>query len=725
MSEHPTATVNSESPGAAGPVLHGDDGSTTRLGMPAESGVPENSGPSVDRKLVEETQQHIRILVNEIAELTKKDISPSQFYDGFTTRCVTALSSIGGAVWLKQNDQLSLEHQINFTKTQLHVEGDAASQHDRLLKRVFETGQPLTVPPTSLNHSDDSGNPTEYLLVLAPILQDNQPIGLIEIFQRPGAGPVTQRGYLRFLVQMSELAADYHRARRLRQLDERQSLWGNLDSFLAHVHQSLDVRQTGYNLSNEGRRLIDCDRLTVATTTTGKRLQVVASSGLDMVQRRADQVKLLETLSTTVCRAKKPLYYSGETKDLPPQIEDCLQDYLDLSHAKSIAVVPLVHDPEEREESKDRKTPRSKPKLLGALIVEQLSSQELSEEQINRIQLVAQHGASALSNANQYNSLFLLPVWQFLGRFRWFTRLANLPKTMSAVIILVLTALFLVAFPYEFSMPAKGIIQPVERRGIYAMVDGLVDVIDIPDRQNALVQQDQRLIVMKNIELDTQYASLESELWELLEMHESAKYRLSLLYGEKNKDNNIDQLKLKGEIKELELSYSSKKKQLENLQKKRELLTIYSPTTGMIDSLNLKQDLVGRPVTAGDRLMTVMVPDGPWEVELYLPERGAGHVLESHAESEEPLQVEFVLASNPEKSYSGLVKQIDRKAEVHDSDGNSLKVLVQFEAKDLNEALLRPGTRVTAKIHCGHQPIGYVLFREVWESAQSQVLFWF
>lgn len=715
MSDHSLPTCDSEPPASAGPVLHADDGSQSPLPMPES----QSAGAPVDKKLVEETQQQIRLLVNEITDLARQNISISQFYDGFTTRCVTALSSIGGAVWLKQQDQLALEHQVNYAQTQLHQESPETAQHDRLLRRMFETAQPTTIPPSSINHSDDSGNPTPFLLVVAPIVHGGETIGLIEIFQRPGAGPVTQRGYLRFLIQMAELAADFHKARRLRQLDERQTLWSRLDGFLSHVHQSLDVKQTAFNIANEGRRLIECDRLGVAIAR-GNRLQLAASSGLDMVQRRAEQVQLQEALTTAVCRAKRPLFYNGDTTDLPPQIENCLQDYLDLSHAKSVAIVPLVHQSGQSSEAENGSgSPTSRPRLLGALIVEQLSQQEIPEEQSQRVELVAQHGASALANAQQYHSLFLLPLWQFLGRVRVLTEARNLPKTLTAVIVLALLTMILVAFPYEFAMPAKGVIQPVTRRGIFAMVDGLITDVPLPDQQNVSVEQGQPLISMSNKDLDSEQKILEGELSQLTKMFEDANNRKDQI------EDNIDQVKLQGEINEIRMTHASKLELLENLYKKKQLLRVTAPLSGMIDTLNVKQELVGRPVTAGDRLMTIMDPSGPWELELHLPERGAGHVLAADSRNKEALHVEFVLASHPEKTYSGTIKQIDRMAEVDQEHGNSLKVLVAFDHQELNDALRRPGTRVTAKIHCGTRPLGYVMFREVWESVQSQVLFWF
>ena len=106
-----------------------------------------------------------------------------------------------------------------------------------------------------------------WMLILAPVTSDREPRGLVEIFQRPGAGPVTQRGYLRFLMQLCDLAGNYLAKRELRHFEDRQNLWGQLDQFTRAVHENLDPRRTAYTVVNEGRRLIECDRVSLACTT--------------------------------------------------------------------------------------------------------------------------------------------------------------------------------------------------------------------------------------------------------------------------------------------------------------------------------------------------------------------------------------------------------------------------------------------------------------------------
>ncbi len=87
---------------------------------------------------------------------------------------------------------------------------------------------------------------------------------MVEVLQRSDTGPDAQRGYLRFLLQMCELAGDFLKSHQLRHFSDRQVLWSRLEDFTRAVHASLEPIETAYTIANEGRRLIECDRVSVA-----------------------------------------------------------------------------------------------------------------------------------------------------------------------------------------------------------------------------------------------------------------------------------------------------------------------------------------------------------------------------------------------------------------------------------------------------------------------------
>ena len=68
---------------------------------------------SVNSETIEQTKQQIRGLVSEIAQLSKSDLSPQEYYAAFMQRIVSALAAMGGAVWTATDDQqLEVTYQI-------------------------------------------------------------------------------------------------------------------------------------------------------------------------------------------------------------------------------------------------------------------------------------------------------------------------------------------------------------------------------------------------------------------------------------------------------------------------------------------------------------------------------------------------------------------------------------------------------------------------------------
>ncbi|MGC4004855.1 MAG: hypothetical protein QM811_17760 [Pirellulales bacterium] len=133
-----------------------------------------------------------------------------------------------------------------------------------MLRKVVEQNQGTLAPPHSHNPDSDLGNPTEFLIVASALRNEQEAVGVVEIFHRTGNMPNVERGYLRFLLQMCDVANDYLKTHRLRQFTSRQAMWSQLAQFTRLVHRELDPNETAYTIANEGRRLIECDRVSVA-----------------------------------------------------------------------------------------------------------------------------------------------------------------------------------------------------------------------------------------------------------------------------------------------------------------------------------------------------------------------------------------------------------------------------------------------------------------------------
>ena len=189
--------------------------STSHPSNPSHSPETEQSAAAIDEGAIHRAKQEIQGLVQEVVELSRSEIEPTEFYAALLDKSVTALAAVGGVVWTQEEGTpLGLEYQVNLRETGLAESEEAQMQHGRLLQQVIAKGEPALIPPhsgfgDSPDGEDAAANPTDFLLVLAPIKSDRGVDGLVEIFQRAGARPTTQRGYLRFMSQICELAGEY------------------------------------------------------------------------------------------------------------------------------------------------------------------------------------------------------------------------------------------------------------------------------------------------------------------------------------------------------------------------------------------------------------------------------------------------------------------------------------------------------------------------------------
>jgi len=728
----PTPSVERQFVGTSSlpPQISADAGNPPTSQQPADARPTPQQAPqagnsqsaNADEQLIQQTKIQIRTLVNEIQQLAQSDCSVEEFYDGFLSRVTSALASMGGAIWrVNDNGRLELQFQINLSQTELAGDEKAQLSHDLLLRKITNSNEPVLVQPNSgAGGSDDAGNPTSSLLVIERLVVDQKVVGLVEVFQRPGSGPTTQRGYLRFLVQMCEIASDFLKNRKIRTYQEQQELWEKLEQFIRASHHGLDPKQTAYTIVNEGRRLVDCDRVSYAKKE-GRKYTIEVVSGLDSIDRRADEIKKLGALATSVVKGEKELWYNGDTESLPPQIEKKLHDYVDRSHSKVVCVIPLretqkndiVEDPEPDKNN-------TKKDILGALIFERLGDTRIDNSFKKRVEVVSAHACDSLTNSIKHNSIFLMPLWQTIGRTKVFSQSA-LPRWAIVLSILAIVTSLLCFLPWNFELSADGKLIPVTRFEIYSPYDGQVDLGLTPNADGEyFVDANQAFARIRSIDLQAELTKVESDL-----TLERTSYQGKINERKNNSDlTDAENAKLAQEIQAAAARYNGLLAERTLLKTKIEGLNVASNGSGRIVDWQIENKLQDRQVSRGEHLMTIVDEEGEWEIELEMLEKKFGHLANARAELKGQ-KVTFVLSSLPNEKFTGEVRSIDQKADVRSEKGNVILVKVKIDKEDVPESLRLYGATVSARIYCGERPLGYVLFREVYETLQRNVFFWF
>ena len=676
----------------------------------------------LDPQLIEQTKQQIRTIVAEIAQLTKTDVTPEKFYGEFLSRVVSALAATGGAVWtLNPEGQLALQYQVNLKETQIREDETRQAQHARLLYKTLTGGEGILVPPHSGPGQADqragetpAANPTDFLLVLGVLKTDLETVGVVEVFQRHEAGPSTQKGYLRFLMQMCELAGDYLKSHQLRHFSDRQLLWTQLEDFTRVIHASLDPREAAFTIANEGRRLIDCDRLSVAIRR-GTKCTIEAVSGQDIFDKRSNTVRLLGQLATAVVASGDAVWYTGDTRDLPPQVEEAVQEYVDEAHSKTVAVLPLARPAPPEEDDPEAKVAAEGP--IGALIVEQIEDSRVSGSLVQRADVVCRHSATAMANALEHQNLFLMPVWRALGKTRWVLQARTLPKTLSIAGGVLLVLLVLALWPARFTLEAKGTLEPVLRQDVFAGIDGVVQELYCVHGEK--VKKDQLLVQLRNTEMEVALTDIQGQR---LANGQRLSGMRSLL-GERGTTRE-NRLRLEGEQAELRQKQLTLDAQWALYVAKQKELAVKSPINGVVVTWDLRDRLIHRPVQRGQILLRVADPRGPWQLELHMPENRMGHLARAERtfkDRPEGLEVSYQLITESGETRHGTVKEIHGSAEVRGDEGNTVLVKVAIDKSDLPE--LRPGATVTAQVYCGRRPLGYVWLHDAIAFVQSRILF--
>jgi biotin carboxyl carrier protein len=677
----------------------------------------------VDAAEVERAKREIQGLVQEIAELSRTDVSQADFYDALLNKVVAALAAPGGAVWtVADNGGLQLTYQINLRETGLIDNQIGQAQHGRLLHQVLGSTEGALVAPHSGagqggEDTETAANPTEFLLVMAPVHNDQGPQGVVEVFQRAGARTATQRGYLRFLLQICEFAGDYLKSRRLQHLAEKQTLWEQLETFTRTAHEKLDVRQTAYTIANEGRRLIGCDRVSVAIRHGGS-CRIEAVSGQDTFDKRSNVTVLLGKLASAVVKTGEEVWYSGDTSDFAPQVEEALNGYVDESHTKSLAILPLVEPGGEVELAPDEVAPRP-PQVIGALIVEQMVDSRPPEGFRQRVDVVRTHSSTALTNALEYEGLFLMPVWRALGKTTRKLFGDALPKTLSisGLVLAAIAAACLIKT--DFTLEGKAKLRPSLRQHVFAKLDG--DVQQVLVEHDSPVKKGELLVVERSPDLEKEMETTRGQLQQSLADIDSTNRSLI-----DDKDmTEADKNQKIAHVAQLDQQVVSLRKQLELQEVKKELLQVKSPIDGRVVKWKVQEELQGRPVTRGQVLMEVADTSGPWELEVMMPESRMGYIAQAWNDSNHELPVTFILATSPSKKLYGKVEEIHRSAEVRGEEGNTVLMRVSFDQDKLREVVSDPkiGAGATAKVTCGKASVAFVWLHDLLDFVRAKVLF--
>ncbi|HEY2911410.1 MAG TPA: efflux RND transporter periplasmic adaptor subunit [Gemmataceae bacterium] len=700
-------------------------------------------------------------------KLAGSNLSPSDFYQQFLNRTLSAIDAPAGAVWLRTPQGfLQIACQVNLDSVGLEAKRGGRQCHNEVLRQVFQAAppRPMMLPPNERfppnqappGPADTAGVPaanlTDYFALFAPIVTpEKNSMGVLEVFQDPSHDARLYPTFLNYAFQMAGYASQYHQFSNARAASGVERTFAQVEQFARQVHSSLNPTEAAYHVANEGRKLIECDRLCVGIRHARKRVTVEAVSGADVVETASTHVRRLRDLMEAVLAWGETLTFKG-VKDagLPPDVSHSLDEYLNESQPKLLVVQP-IRDEREKDQSRAARS---------VLVLESFNPPEQIEPLIQRLEVVGKHAAPALYNAAQMKRVPLKFLWWPIAKVQEGLGGKARFYTVGAIVLLMILTAVMILVPYPLRMDAKGQLQPTENANIFA------------PREGKLV----RFHVKPGDKLAPGQAIAELYDPQLEELYSKERSRINEAQATKDRtEQMLSDQKLKFEEK-LELGSKAGLARLtidSALLNIKELNAAYNATptrpgfflarTGQFDPMlrrpvnasqwtvlnddRARENLLGRTVKPSEVLQRVGNIEGTWQVELKIPQRNIGQIMRAftdpklHKEEagtkKKYLDVDVMLRSMPDSRYLGRLYQDDMAGEAvpnkneHDENEPVVTAYVKLNLDDIPQAKRIPepqfvsGLEVSTRIRCGDHALGYSLFHGVWEWFYEKVVFFF
>ena len=474
--------------------------------------------------------------------------------------------------------------------------------------------------------------------------------------------------------------------------------WRDVDGFLEEALAARGSQELASVIANTGAHLLMCERVTIVDVGPfGGR--VLATTGVAHVNTASTVAR--QGTQLAVCVARYGEAIDGDTQDLAPDIELAVADYVDQVACKKVAVIPLIESSE------------WKPRFRGWVAIFEPSTEGEWESSGSRLEQFVRYAGQAVANTRYYEAMPLFGLSRRLGRLRGLARTPRVIRNLVGTLALV-TAVLLVAFiPVPLSIQARGTIQPVVRRHLFAPADGVITAVSV--REGDAVSAGAIVLMLRRHEVHQKVGGLVGEL-ETLAAQLKSEERLQLYRSRGEQDPKAREASLR--IRQLKTSIASIQSQLEMARDEAETLEVRAPFAGTVLSRAPIAQLLGRPVFQGQLLLSLAALESEWELELEVGEHEIRHVVA--AQQDRPVAAEFLCAADLERRYPARLRVLEKSAVVEDGQEARVRAVLDVMTKP---GKVPPGTQVVAHLKCGERALGFVLFRRLMDAVSYSWVF--
>ncbi|XZE52099.1 HlyD family efflux transporter periplasmic adaptor subunit [Planctomycetaceae bacterium SH139] len=731
-----------------------DDHEPFRFSADAGIGVVDpGAGRSGVDAVVRETRQEIGRIIAEISSLAHSRTPEQRFWPRFLSLVGTAMAAEAVVLWGRRDGHWAARYRCGNMDRRLLEVSDGAQCHQAMIHEVGDSGGAVMVPPGADWESEEPGNPTAELAAVVPIPVDlDGPVEtMLEVLIPAGSGPAAQRGYLRFIAQMADLAAEYLRDCRWRAADATVQWAIKADRLLIELGRlgpggSRKRAELLGRAASFQRQLVDgvrswsaAERVTLVELQGGH-ARVLAVSGVEQLDPHAALIKALSEIahqasqqavepeSSGLILARSAVdvndretgeHRTGETKH---HGHDDWSGCGERSDAELETVVQEGHLVLRGVALLNDGSPRTSWCLVVEDDPERSAADYLAEPgELEQWRLMCGQLSLLLARWEGTTSTW----WQFGGRSVAGQR--SMLRRMLLPLGFLLTLCIAAMLPVPLVVTADGILQPRQQQIIYAPRDATVQTLYVVHGDR--VSRGQPLVQLVDSGLDEQIRQLEGQIRVLDEQAADLETQLrNYTHDERGQ--------VRGWQTELKVNRHQGKmlsSELEILRSQREELLLVSDREGTVNGWKLADQLASRPLRRGQLLLRVVEQTGGWQIDARVPQKRLDHVinanlagasLSSDALANKPLAATAVLAAYPDQKFAAELTSLGPVLP-SGSAGEEPSGTALFATEAAGLPVLEPGAPVVLAIDCGQKPLGYVVCQDLIRMLQTAVrLYW-
>ena len=610
----------------------------------------------------------------------------NEFYATINQKIVACTESLASSVLLKNSEgQVRIVNQSGWSE----LDSGSTSELKNVVKQTYSlparsghaSSNVLSRVTAFVSHSvPQNGMHFVYLLVRSN--QENE-------FAKQVFGDLT-----------NEIASQIEAFENLRSADQKpQSILEltQIAQLVQNLGKSTSLSEMSFNLVNDLSKITHADRVTYVANS-GK---IKAVSGVSRVSFRTAVARTISKLARVSLSSGGTIEWSNgeinvDGKRSPRGLSQLVEELPSVA-GYSIPV-------------------KSSNRTNGVLVVEYFTDEQSTS--LERREIVNEAIKFASPVIHRSVEFYSIPAIHGLDAL--FNRFLVKPiraAILAAVVLLGIAACLYLLFGFQrpFEIYGEGTLQTTEDRHVFAQIEGEVEEMLV--HEGSFVEKGQRLLVVNSENLAKELITVEGEIEEAKQ--EMRNLMLSDFRPTNDESSRHNDTKTASDIERLKIRLETLNERLAFFEDKKSRLEILAPIAGQITTPNLRQRLTDRPLDRGDLLMTVSDTHGQWEIELQIPDNRVEFVKNAQAQSDQPLEVIFRLASDSQQTYVGKLSRLDYRSDNRTEQQQTMVMaFVEIDEPALGESL-RLGTRVYGKISCGKRNNFFLLTYEAKHKIQE------